>query len=206
MPRSLARRTLRPRAKGAGSSDNFGDPWIVSALTAPRGRLGLTHHCPRRSGGVRERPSSSAPEPSRRALSPGHRSADRTPVGSGPESRPCRSRSREWLLHLTDHKLFGTSPLPRETKDKLRLAYLDFGQDAIDELADTERTTRHDVKAVEYSPRAAVAPRARPPRRAHALRAHERGRQLDVVCAHREARRERRVAARVPRRHRQAAP
>ncbi|MGO2097017.1 MAG: adenylosuccinate lyase [Candidatus Microbacterium stercoravium] len=63
----------------------------------------------------------------------------------------------EWLLHLTDHKLFGTSPLPRETKDKLRLAYLDFGQDAIDELADTERTTRHDVKAVEYFVRARLS-------------------------------------------------
>ena len=63
----------------------------------------------------------------------------------------------EWILHLTDNKLFGTSPLPRETKDKLRLAYLDFGQDAIDELAETERTTRHDVKAVEYFVRARLS-------------------------------------------------
>ncbi|WP_110589952.1 adenylosuccinate lyase [Microbacterium suaedae] len=56
----------------------------------------------------------------------------------------------EWLIHLTDSKLFGTDPLPLATKEKLRLAYLDFGQDEIDQLAESERVTRHDVKAVEY--------------------------------------------------------
>src|SRR5690606_5210161 len=52
--------------------------------------------------------------------------------------------------HLTNNRLFGTSPLPATTQDKLRLAYLDFGQAEIDWLAEKERTTRHDVKAVEY--------------------------------------------------------
>ncbi|WP_221584820.1 adenylosuccinate lyase [Microbacterium sp. G2-8] len=56
----------------------------------------------------------------------------------------------EWILHLTDNKLFGTDPLPDAVKDRLRLAYLDFGQDEIDWLAEKERVTRHDVKAVEY--------------------------------------------------------
>ncbi|WP_156761690.1 adenylosuccinate lyase [Microbacterium karelineae] len=56
----------------------------------------------------------------------------------------------EWLIHLTDSKLFGTEPLPLETKEKLRLAYLSFGQEEIDWLAERERVTRHDVKAVEY--------------------------------------------------------
>ena len=56
----------------------------------------------------------------------------------------------EWIIHLTNNRLFGTSPLPATTQDKLRLAYLDFGQAEIDWLAEKERTTRHDVKAVEY--------------------------------------------------------
>jgi adenylosuccinate lyase len=56
----------------------------------------------------------------------------------------------EWIIHLTNNRLFGTSPLPAATQDKLRLAYLDFGQAEIDWLAEKERTTRHDVKAVEY--------------------------------------------------------
>ena len=56
----------------------------------------------------------------------------------------------EWIIHLTDNRLFGTSPLAADVKEKLRLAYRDFGQAQIDQLAETERTTRHDVKAVEY--------------------------------------------------------
>ncbi|GGO65392.1 adenylosuccinate lyase [Microbacterium nanhaiense] len=56
----------------------------------------------------------------------------------------------EWIIHLTNNRLFGTSPLPTTTQDRLRLAYLDFGQAEIDWLAEKERTTRHDVKAVEY--------------------------------------------------------
>ncbi|WP_029150437.1 adenylosuccinate lyase [Microbacterium indicum] len=56
----------------------------------------------------------------------------------------------EWILHLTDHRIFGTEPLPQEKKDALRLAYLNFGQEEIDWLAAKEAVTRHDVKAVEY--------------------------------------------------------
>ncbi|MTE24465.1 adenylosuccinate lyase [Microbacterium sp. ZXX196] len=56
----------------------------------------------------------------------------------------------EWLLHLADNRVFGTDPVPVETQDKLRLAYLDFGQEEIDWLAEKEAVTRHDVKAVEY--------------------------------------------------------
>ena len=56
----------------------------------------------------------------------------------------------EWIIHLTNNRLFGTSPLPPTTQDRLRLAYLDFGEAEIDWLAEKERTTRHDVKAVEY--------------------------------------------------------
>ena len=56
----------------------------------------------------------------------------------------------EWIIHLTNNRLFGTTPISAETQGKLRLAYLDFGQAEIDWLAEKERTTRHDVKAVEY--------------------------------------------------------
>lgn len=56
----------------------------------------------------------------------------------------------EWLLHLADLKTFGATPVDQATKDKLRLAYLQFGQAEIDWLAEKERVTRHDVKAVEY--------------------------------------------------------
>jgi adenylosuccinate lyase len=56
----------------------------------------------------------------------------------------------EWLIALTDHALFGTSPLDEATKDRLRSLYLDFGQTEIDALAAKEAVTRHDVKAVEY--------------------------------------------------------
>src|SRR5690606_41532432 len=49
----------------------------------------------------------------------------------------------EWIIHLTDNNLFGTRPLAREVRDRLRLAYLDFGQKEIDWLAEHERVTRH---------------------------------------------------------------
>src|SRR3569623_1217925 len=45
----------------------------------------------------------------------------------------------EWLIYLTEHRMFGSSPLAD-----------DFGQPEIDRLAELEATTRHDVKAVEY--------------------------------------------------------
>jgi adenylosuccinate lyase len=56
----------------------------------------------------------------------------------------------EWLITLTDHSLFGSAPLNAEQKLALRAVVTDFGQAEIDELAELEATTRHDVKAVEY--------------------------------------------------------
>ncbi|WP_394768403.1 adenylosuccinate lyase [Lacisediminihabitans sp.] len=56
----------------------------------------------------------------------------------------------EWLLYLTDRELFGSKRLEAEQARALRQVVADFGQDDIDELAELEATTRHDVKAVEY--------------------------------------------------------
>lgn len=56
----------------------------------------------------------------------------------------------EWLLYLTSHRMFGSSPLTAEQTESLRALYLDFGQADIDWLAEKEAVTRHDVKAVEY--------------------------------------------------------
>ena len=56
----------------------------------------------------------------------------------------------EWLITLTNHSLFGTSPLSQDEKQQLRAVYLTFGQNEIDWLAEKEAVTRHDVKAVEY--------------------------------------------------------
>ncbi|SFN84441.1 adenylosuccinate lyase [Mycetocola miduiensis] len=56
----------------------------------------------------------------------------------------------EWLLYLTSHSMFGSSPLSVEQAESLRGLYLEFGQADIDWLAEKEAVTRHDVKAVEY--------------------------------------------------------
>ena len=56
----------------------------------------------------------------------------------------------DWLLYLTDHSMFGSSPLDPELSRRLRAVVQDFGQADIDEIAGLEATTRHDVKAVEY--------------------------------------------------------
>jgi len=56
----------------------------------------------------------------------------------------------EWLITLTDRRLFGSTPLAAEHKRALRALVTNFGQAEIDELAILEATTRHDVKAVEY--------------------------------------------------------
>ncbi|GHD44193.1 adenylosuccinate lyase [Mycetocola manganoxydans] len=56
----------------------------------------------------------------------------------------------EWLLYLTSHSMFGSSPLTAEQTQSLRGLYIDFGQADIDWLAEKEAVTRHDVKAVEY--------------------------------------------------------
>ncbi|MET0481203.1 MAG: adenylosuccinate lyase, partial [Mycetocola sp.] len=53
----------------------------------------------------------------------------------------------EWLLYLTSHSMFGSSPLSAEQSESLRGLYLEFGQADIDWLAEKEAVTRHDVKA-----------------------------------------------------------
>ncbi len=63
----------------------------------------------------------------------------------------------EWLIFLTAHRMFGTEPLDAEATRALRQWVADFGQPEIDELAVTEATTRHDVKAVEYLVRGRLA-------------------------------------------------
>jgi adenylosuccinate lyase len=56
----------------------------------------------------------------------------------------------EWLIRLTDRRMFGSTPLEAEQARALRSFASSFGQREIDELAALEATTRHDVKAVEY--------------------------------------------------------
>ncbi|MEP6479782.1 MAG: adenylosuccinate lyase [Rhodoglobus sp.] len=63
----------------------------------------------------------------------------------------------EWLLYLTGHSMFGSQPVSEADATALRSLYAEFGQPEVDELATLERTTRHDVKAVEYLVRARLA-------------------------------------------------
>ena len=56
----------------------------------------------------------------------------------------------EWLIHLTDHELFGARRLTADEARQLRHVVTDFDDAAIDDLARREAVTRHDVKAVEY--------------------------------------------------------
>ncbi|MGO3146990.1 MAG: adenylosuccinate lyase [Leucobacter sp.] len=56
----------------------------------------------------------------------------------------------EWLAYLTSHSLLGGSPMADEQLASLREWAANFGQAEIDALAETERVTQHDVKAVEY--------------------------------------------------------
>ncbi|MFA7497175.1 MAG: adenylosuccinate lyase [Leucobacter sp.] len=56
----------------------------------------------------------------------------------------------EWLIYLTQHSLLGATPLTEAENEALRRWAANFGQAEIDQLAETERTTQHDVKAVEY--------------------------------------------------------
>lgn len=71
-------------------------------------------------------------------------------------SEPALNRARlhvevEWLLHLTDREVVpGVRRLTDAEKTALRGVVTDFGADAIEELAATERVTLHDVKAIEY--------------------------------------------------------
>lgn len=63
----------------------------------------------------------------------------------------------EWLIYLTDHSLLGSAPLDASDIETLRAWAEGFGQAEIDELAETERVTQHDVKAVEYLVRAQLS-------------------------------------------------
>jgi len=71
-------------------------------------------------------------------------------------SEPALNRQRihveiEWLIHLTDRKVVpGVRSLTDDEKAALRKVVDDFGPDEIAEMAQTEKVTQHDVKAVEY--------------------------------------------------------
>lgn len=56
----------------------------------------------------------------------------------------------EWLIHLTDHELFGARRLTAGEARQLRRLVTDFDEAAIADLARREVVTHHDVKAVEY--------------------------------------------------------
>jgi adenylosuccinate lyase len=57
----------------------------------------------------------------------------------------------EWLIHLTDHAVVpGVRRLTDDEQDRLRAVVADFGPEDVAELAEIERETVHDVKAVEY--------------------------------------------------------
>ncbi|MCE1178087.1 MAG: adenylosuccinate lyase [Micrococcales bacterium] len=71
-------------------------------------------------------------------------------------SEPALNRERirvevEWLIHLTEQQVVpGVRQLTGDEQAALRKVVEDFGPDAIAEMAETERVTQHDVKAVEY--------------------------------------------------------
>lgn len=71
-------------------------------------------------------------------------------------SEPALNRQRihvevEWLIHLTDRSVVpGVRQLTDDEKAALRRVVEDFGVDEIAEMAETEKVTQHDVKAVEY--------------------------------------------------------
>ena len=57
----------------------------------------------------------------------------------------------EWLIHLADTGAVpGVAPLSDADRAYLRGIAETFGADEIAELAQTERVTAHDVKAIEY--------------------------------------------------------
>jgi adenylosuccinate lyase len=60
----------------------------------------------------------------------------------------------EWLIELTNRRMFRSEPILAADQAALRAFVTDFGQPEIDQLASLEATTRHDVKAVEYLVRA----------------------------------------------------
>jgi adenylosuccinate lyase len=57
----------------------------------------------------------------------------------------------EWLIHLTNHAVVpGVRALTADEQVRLRAIVEDFGPGDVAELAEIERETVHDVKAVEY--------------------------------------------------------
>ena len=57
----------------------------------------------------------------------------------------------EWLIHLTTHGVVPGAPTPSDAEQAyLRAVVTDFGAADVARLAELERTTVHDVKAVEY--------------------------------------------------------
>ena len=56
----------------------------------------------------------------------------------------------EWLIALADRGAFGAHPVTAEQARALRELARNFGAAEIEELAEIEAQTRHDVKAVEY--------------------------------------------------------
>jgi len=57
----------------------------------------------------------------------------------------------EWLIHLTSNSVLpGTSPLSAQQQAALREIVSGFDGDSVNELAEIEQVTVHDVKAVEY--------------------------------------------------------
>jgi len=71
-------------------------------------------------------------------------------------SEPALNRQRvhvevEWLIWLTDHAVVpGVRALSDAEQARLRAVVADFGAAEVAELAEIERETQHDVKAVEY--------------------------------------------------------
>jgi len=57
----------------------------------------------------------------------------------------------EWLIYICNTlKLDGTAPLQEKERDALRKLYADFQDEFAAEIKEIERTTNHDVKAIEY--------------------------------------------------------
>jgi adenylosuccinate lyase len=57
----------------------------------------------------------------------------------------------EWLIHLTTHGVVPGAPALSDAEQAyLRAVVTDFGAADVARLAELERTTVHDVKAVEY--------------------------------------------------------
>ncbi|AJT42092.1 adenylosuccinate lyase [Psychromicrobium lacuslunae] len=57
----------------------------------------------------------------------------------------------EWLIHLSSNSVLpGLEPLSDQQQQHLRAVVSEFSVESVSELAEIEKTTVHDVKAVEY--------------------------------------------------------